>query len=157
MGRLMLLAMGLCALPCLAGEGIPQQHKDAIREYHTQRILATSQPITTLQSDVRLYRELLKTPNTIDHRQLPEPDEIPWARFFKGQTDLTLGQLINLAGAASGYDPVFDKQVNQDELVKINTQANSLADIAEYVTRVSSAQVLVYPDTRSITVTRKPR
>jgi hypothetical protein len=65
--------------------------------------------------------------------------------------------LIKLAGAASGYDPVFDKQVNQDELVKINSQANSLADIAEYVTRVSSAQVLVYPDTRSITVTRKTR
>lgn len=157
MGRLMLLALGLCTLPCLAGEGIPQQHKDAIREYHTQRILATSQPITNLQSDVRLFRELLKAPNTIDQRQVPEPDEIPWARFFKGQTDLTLGQLINLAGAASGYDPVFDKQVNQDELVKINTQPNSLADIAEYVTRVSSAQVLVYPDSRSITVTRKPR
>ena len=157
MGRLMLIAVGFLALPCLAEEGIPQQHKDAIREYHTQRILGTSQPITTLQSDVRLYRQLFKTPNVIDRRQLPEPDEVPWARFFKGQTDLTLGQLINLAGAASGYDPVFDKQVNQDELVRINTQPNSLADIAEYVTRVSSAYVLIYPDTRSITVTRKPR
>lgn len=155
MGKLTFATLILLPLTCLASE-LPQAYKDGIREHHTQRILGTSEEITNLQPDVRLYRELFKKPNVVDRRETLPPDPVPWAQLFKG-SDLTLGEVITLVGGASGYDPKFDPQVNQNQLVKLNSHPNSLADVAEYLTRVTDAHVMLYPDSRTITVTRKVR
>ncbi|WP_017520035.1 hypothetical protein ACQCLI_32370 (plasmid) [Pseudomonas nitroreducens] len=139
--------------PALA-EAFPQMYKDAIREYHTKMILGSGQDLTVFQPDVALYREIFKKKNSTTKRQLIEGDQIPWAQLFKHQ-DLTLGEIVRLSAAASGYDPHFDPQVNQNQVIKINTHPNSLRDIAEYLTRVSGARVTVYPESRVITATLK--
>jgi hypothetical protein len=153
LGRLILATLIALPLTCLA-DGIPQTHKDAIREHYTKKILGTAQQITTLQPDVRLYRDLFNKANTLDTRDLLPADEIPWAQLFKG-VDLSLGEVIRLTGNASGYDSFFDPRVNQSQIVKLNSHPNSLADVAEYLTRVTDAQITLYPETRSITVTLK--
>jgi len=148
MGRLM------CALPFFfipgfaAASGIPQEHMDAMREHHTKQIMGSSQNLTLLQPDVLLYRKIFeRRENNIDRRALPEPDPIPLAQIFK-KSDLTLGQVVSIAAAASGYDVEFHPQVNQDEIVKINSRPNSLVDIAEYLTRISNAELYVYQESR---------
>ncbi|MDF9778811.1 hypothetical protein [Pseudomonas baetica] len=153
MGKL-IVVLALLASSTAMAEGIRQEQKDAIREYYEKQILGSGKDLTVRQADVQLYRKIFTKPNTLDTRELPEPDEIPWPQLFKNQ-DLSLGQILKLASAASGYDAEFDPQVNQDEIVKLNTQPNSLSDIAEYLTRVSSARVTVYPDARSIVATKK--
>lgn len=153
MGKLILTLLFL--LPTVANaEGITQYHKDAIREYYEKQILGSGQDLTVRQPDVDLYRKIFTKPNEVDTRQLPPPDQIPWPQIFKNQ-NLTLGEILNLASAASGYEAEFDPVINQNEIVLINTSPNSLRDIAEYVTRVSSARITVYPESRLITATRK--
>ncbi|MBM3105919.1 hypothetical protein IIE18_12300 [Pseudomonas sp. V1] len=154
MGKMMTaLCLMAVAAPALA-EGFPQDYKDAIREHHTKMILGSGQDLTIFQPDVALYRKIFRKENTTNNRLLIEADEIPWAQMFKHQ-DLTLGEIIRLSSAASGYDAHFDPQVNQDQVIKINSHPNSLRDIAEYLTRVSGAQVTVYPEFRVITATSK--
>lgn len=153
MGKLIAF-LALLASSTAMAEGIRQEQKDAIREYYEKQILGSGQDLTVRQTDVQLYRKIFTKPNTLDTRELPEPDEIPWPQLFKNQ-DLTIGQILKLASAASGYDAEFDPQINQDEIVKINTQPNSLSDIAEYLTRVSSARITVYPEARVIVATKK--
>lgn len=153
MGKLIAVLVLLASTSATA-EGIRQEQKDSIREYYERQILGSGQDLTVRQADVQLYRKIFTKPNTLDTRELPEPDEIPWPQLFKNQ-DLTIGQILKLASAASGYDAEFDPQVNQDEIVKLNTQPNSLRDIAEYLTRVSSARVTVYPEGRVIVATKK--
>lgn len=153
MGKLILAIACLMSSQAFA-EGIPQEHKDAIREYYEKRILGSGQDLTVRQPDVNLYRKIFTKPNEVNIRQLPEPDEIPWPQIFKNQ-DLTLGEILQIASAASGYDSAIDPQIDQNQIIKINTQPNSLRDIAEYLSRVSTAQVTVYPETRVITATKK--
>ncbi|SBW84672.1 hypothetical protein PVE_R2G0646 [Pseudomonas veronii 1YdBTEX2] len=153
MGKLILTLLFL--LPPIAhAEGITQYHKDAIREYYEKQILGSGQDLTVRQPDVDLYRKIFSKPNEADTRPLPPPDQIPWPQIFKNQ-NLTLGEILNLASAASGYEAEFDPAINQNEIVLINTSPNSLRDIAEYVSRVSSARITVYPESRLITATRK--
>lgn len=152
MGRLIpaFALMAVSSLTVAQGvpQGIPQEQKDAIREYHTKQILGTSQNLTNLQPDVLLYRKLFeRRENKLDQQKLPELDPIPMAQVFK-KTDLTLGQLASVAAAASGYDAVFHPQVNQQQVVKFNSRPNSLTDIAEYLTRVTDAQFSVYQESR---------
>jgi hypothetical protein len=135
-------------------DGIRQEHKDDIREYYEKSILGSGKDLTTRSADVDLYRKIFSKPNRLDSRELPEPDEIPWAQIFKGQ-DMSIGQIVKLASAASGYDVEFDPQIDQNEIVKLNTRPNSLSDIAEYLSRVSRAQVTVYPESRSVVATKK--
>lgn len=153
MGKL-ILVLALLASSSVMAEGIRQDQKDGIREYYEKQILGSGKDLTVRQTDVQLYRKIFAKPNTLETRELPEPDQIPWPQLFKNQ-DLSLGQILNLAGASSGYEAEFDPQVNQDEIVKLNTQPNSLSDLAEYLTRVSKAHVMVYPEARSIVVTKK--
>lgn len=129
-------------------QGIPQRQMDAIREHHTKQIFGSSQSLTNLQPDVVLYRKIFeRRENNLDRQRLPEIDPVPMAQVFKAH-DLTLGQLVQVAAAASGYDAVFHPQVNQQQIVKINTHPNSLDDIAEYLTRVTDAQFTVYQEGR---------
>jgi hypothetical protein len=129
-------------------QGIPQQQMDAIREYHTKQILGSSQNLTNLQPDVVLYRKMFERhENPLDQQKHLEPDPVPFAQVFKGR-DLNLGQLVNVAAAASGYDAVIHPQINQQQIVKFNSLPNSLTDMAEYLTRVTDAQFTVYPDSR---------
>ena len=95
-----------------------------------------------------LYRKIFeRRENNLDvQRQVPL-DPVPMAQVFKAH-DLTLGQLVNVATAASGYDAVMHPQVNQQQIVKLNTRPNSLNDIAEYLTRVTDSQFTVYQETR---------
>lgn len=153
MGKLIMLLAALFAGQATA-EGIPQEHKDAIREHYEKEILGSGKDLTVRQPDVELYRKIFTKPNTLDVRVLPAPDQIPSPQIFKNQ-DLTLGQILNLAGAASGYDAVFDPQIDQNQIIKFNTQPNSLSDIAEYLSRVSTAQVTVWPESRVIMATKK--
>ena len=153
MGKLILLLAALFAGQASA-EGIPQEHKDAIREHYEKEILGSGKDLTVRQPDVELYRKIFTKPNTLDVRELPAPDQIPSPQIFKNQ-DLTLGQILKLAGAASGYDAVFDPQIDQNQIIKFNTQPNSLSDIAEYLSRVSTAQVTVWPESRVIMATKK--
>ena len=153
MGKLILLLAALFAGQASA-EGIPQEHKDAIREHYEKEILGSGKDLTVRQPDVELYRKIFKKPNTLDVRVLTAPDQIPSPQIFKNQ-DLTLGQILNLASAASGYDAVFDPQIDQNQIIKFNTQPNSLSDIAEYLSRVSTAQVTVWPESRVIMATKK--
>ncbi|MGF6282228.1 hypothetical protein ABH908_000287 [Pseudomonas frederiksbergensis] len=153
MGKL-IVVLALLACSNAMADGIRQEQKDGIREYYEKQILGSGKDLTVRQVDVQLYRKIFAKPNTLDSRELPAPDEIPWPQLFKNQ-DLSLGQILKLAGAASGYDAEFDPQVNQDEIVKLNTQPNSLSDIAEYLTRVSRADVTVYPEARTIMATKK--
>lgn len=148
MGRLMTMIPLMAVSTWAAASGIPQEHKDAIREYHTKQIMGSSQDITLLQPDVVLYRKIFeRKENVLDQRHLPEVDPIPFAQIFK-KSDLTLGQVVKVAAAASGYDAEFHPQVNQDEIVKINSRPNSLTDIAEYLSRVSKAELYVYQESR---------
>lgn len=152
MGRLITVfaLMGVCSLATAQGvpQGIPQQQMDAIREYHTKQILGSSKNLTNLQPDVVLYRKLFeRRENPLDQQKLLPPDPVPEAQVFKAH-DLTLGQLVNVAAAASGYDAVIHPQINQQQIVKINTRPNSLTDLAEYLTRVTDAQFTVYPESR---------
>lgn len=129
-------------------QGIPQQQMDAIREYHTKQILGSSQNLTNLQPDVMLYRKIFeRRENTLDVQHTVPMDPVPMAQVFKAH-DLTLGQLVKVAAAASGYDAVLHPQVDQTQVVKLNTQPNSLTDIAEYLTRVTNAQFTVYQESR---------
>lgn len=154
MGRLILGFCLAAATSSGAAEGISQYHMDAIREFHTKRIMGSGQQLTNLQPDVVLYRKIFEKPNTLDTRGTPEPDGIPWAQVFK-KADLSFGDTLTLAAAASGYDAHFDPAVDQHQRVKLNTQANSLTDLAEYLTRVTSADVRVYPESRVVIVTKK--
>ncbi|MGP0171177.1 hypothetical protein ACSVIJ_04765 [Pseudomonas sp. NCHU5208] len=153
MGKLILSLAFLLAGPVYA-EGISQYHKDAIREHYEKQILGTGKDITLRQPDVDLYRRIFAKPNVLDERPLPPPAEIPWPQIFKGQ-ELTLGEIVTLASAASGYDAVFDPAVDQSQLIKLNSEANSLRDIAEYLSRVSNARITVYPESRNIIATKK--
>jgi len=129
-------------------QGIPQRQMDAIREHHTKLILGSSQSLTNLQPDVVLYRKIFeRRENNLDRQKHPELDPVPMAQVFKAH-DLTLGHLVQVAAAASGYDAVFHPQVNQQQLVKLNTRPNSLDDIADYLTRVTDAQFTVYQESR---------
>lgn len=154
MGRLM-AAFGLCLIPSLTvAEGINQYHKDAIREYHTKRIFGSGKSLTSLQPDVVLYRKIFEKPNTVDKPTLADPDPIPWGQVFK-TSDLSLGNTLILVAKASGYDTHFDPQVDTSQIVKLNTQANSLTDLAEYLSRVTNTQITVYPESRVIVAMKK--
>lgn len=155
MGRL-IVSVALCAAATTVSaqdlhgvpQGIPQMQMDAIREFHTKQILGSSQNLTHLQPDVVLYRKIFeRRENTVDHQKQPELDPVPLAQVFKAH-DLTLGQLAKVAAAASGYDAVIHPQVNQHQIVKINTRPNSLVDLAEYLSRVTDAQFTVYQESR---------
>lgn len=153
MGRLTMtlamLAMSGLAVAEGVPQGIPQQQMDAIREYHTKQILGSSQNLTNLQPDVVLYRKIFERPeNPVDQPRYVPLDPVPMAQVFKAH-DLTLGQLVQVAAAASGYDAVIHPQVNQQQIVKLNTRPNSLTDIAEYLTRVTDAQFTVYQEGRA--------
>ncbi|MEX6780150.1 hypothetical protein [Pseudomonas aeruginosa] len=154
MGRVIMM---LCSLAC-AGiaraegvpQGIPQQQMDAIREYHTKQIMGSSQNLTNLQPDVVLYRKLFeRRENNLDQNKIVPLDPVPMAQVFKAR-DLTLGQLVKVAAAASGYDAVLHPQINQQQIVQINSHPNSLTDIAEYLTRVTDAQFTVYQEGRNL-------
>jgi hypothetical protein len=156
----MTLILALTAIAGIAGaqgvpQGIPQEQKDAIREYQTKRILGSSQQLTHLQPDVALYRKMFeRRENGVDQQKTIPLDRVPMVQVFKVR-QLTVGQLANVAAAASGYDVVFDPQVNQQQYVKINSQANSLVDIAEYLTRVTDAHYTVYQESRVLMVLPK--
>lgn len=155
MGRLIALAAVFLAVPAVAEQAIPQAHLDAIREYHTKQIFGSSQDLTLLQPDVVLYRKIFeRRENNVDYQQLPGIDPIPLAQIFK-KADLSMGQLVRVTALASGYDAEFHPMVNQAEIVKINSQPNSLADIAEYISRVTSSQMSVWPESRVIVVMPK--
>lgn len=154
MGRvIMLLGSLVCAGIAEAEgvpQGIPQQQMDAIREYHTKQIMGSSQDLTNLQPDVVLFRKLFeRRENNFDQQKLVPLDPVPMAQVFKAN-DLTLGQLAKVAAAASGYDAVLHPQINQQQIVKINSRPNSLTDIAEYLTRVTDAQFTVYQESRAL-------
>ncbi|OZB34742.1 MAG: hypothetical protein B7X51_00715 [Pseudomonas sp. 34-62-33] len=154
MGRLiMLLGSLVCAGIAQAEgvpQGIPQQQMDAIREYHTKQIMGSSQDLTNLQPDVVLFRKLFeRRENNFDQQKLVPLDPVPMTQVFKAN-DLTLGQLAKVAAAASGYDAVLHPQINQQQIVKINSRPNSLTDIAEYLTRVTDAQFTVYQESRAL-------
>jgi hypothetical protein len=153
MGKLIFVLACVATMSAHA-DGIRQEQKDGIREYYEKQILGSGKDLTIRQPDVELYRKMFSKQNTVDPRVLPEPDEIPWPQIFKGQ-DLPLGQILKLASAASGYDAEFDPQIDQNEIVKLNTNSNSLTDIAEYLSRVSRAQVTVYPEARTVVATKK--
>lgn len=152
MGRLIVVVtLMLNAGIALAGgvpQGVPQQHMDAIREHHTKRILGSSQELTILQPDVTLYRKIFSGEVALQYSKRPlKVDEAPSVQVFKS-ADLKLGPLVRLLSAAGGYDASFHPQVNQEQYVKLNTQANSLTEIAEYLTRVTDAQFTTYPESR---------
>ena len=153
MGKLILSLAFVLATPAFA-EGISQYHKDVIREHYEKQILGSGKDITVRQTDVNLYRRIFEKPNVLDVRPLPPPAEIPWPQLFKGQV-LSLGEILNLASAASGYDATFDPAVDQSQPIKLNSEANSLRDIAEYLSRVSNADVTVYPESRDVIATKK--
>lgn len=157
MGRL-IVSLAFCAAATALNaqelngvpQGIPQEQMDAIREFHTKQILGSSQNLTHLQPDVALYRKLFeRRENLVDRQKIPELDPVPMAQVFKVR-DLTLGQLAMVAAAASGYDAVIHPQVNQQQIVKINSRPNSLVDLAEYLTRVTDAQFTVYQESRAL-------
>ena len=154
MGRLMtvlgLMAASSSALAQGVPQGIPQEQMDAIREYHTKQILGSSQNLTNLQPDVVLYRKFFeRKENNLDVQKAPDLDPVPMAQVFKAK-DLTLGQLVKVAAAASGYDAEIHPQINQQQIVKINSRPNSLVDMAEYLTRVTDAQFTVYQESRKL-------
>lgn len=154
MGRLIVTAcLALCCGSALA-EGITQYQKDAIREYHTKMILGSGQDLTLRQPDVLQIQNLMKKPNTVDVQRTVDLDPIPWAQIFKN-ADMTFGDTLTLAAKASGYDPVFDPAVDTTKIVKLNTQANSLTDIVEYLSRVTNLNIQLYPESRVVIVTRK--
>lgn len=151
MGRVVPAAALAAALSVAAhaqAVSLPQAQLDAIREHHTKLIMGSGQDLTNLQPDVRLYREIFRLKkNKPDQRELPEIGPIPYAQVFK-KTDIPVGKLVTVAAAASGYDIEFHPRVNQNEVIKLNTRANSLTDLAEYLTRVSGAYYQVYPESR---------
>lgn len=159
MGKLMQSALLMLSMSSTfaVADGITQHQKDAIRESYEKSILGARGNITTLQPDVALYRRLFPAPNKIDVRELPPADPIPWARLFKGPQRMSLRRTLDLVAAGSGYDVFYDPQVNQDRLVSLNTQPNSLKDIAEYLTRVGGAQITLLPESRSILVMQQTR
>jgi len=153
LGKLILaLACAVCTQAF--AEGITQFHKDVIREHYEKQILGSGKDLTVRQPDVNLYRRIFEKPNTLDERPLPPPAEIPWPQIFK-KKELTLGEILNLASAASGYDTAFDPQVDLSQVIRLNSEANSLRDIAEYLTRVSGARISVYPESRVVVATKK--
>ncbi|MFO6998257.1 hypothetical protein P3D53_28855, partial [Pseudomonas aeruginosa] len=112
--------------------------------------MGSSQDLTNLQPDVVLFRKLFeRRENNFDQQKLVPLDPVPMAQVFKAN-DLTLGQLAKVAAAASGYDAVLHPQINQQQIVKINSRPNSLTDIAEYLTRVTDAQFTVYQESRAL-------
>lgn len=149
MGRLILLAISMIVSADLFAQSIPQTQQDAIREYHTKLIMGSGHNITVLQPDVLLYRSIFERKNQLDERQLIDPDPVPWAQVFK-KTDLSFGNILSLAALASGYEAHFDGNIDPTQIVSLNTQANSLVDLAEYLSRVTGTQVSVYPESRVI-------
>lgn len=150
------MAASCFALLCMdaSAEGITQYQKDAIREYHTKMIMGSGQDLTSRQPDVVLYQNIFKKTNKVDQQQHPEIDQIPWAQVFK-KANLSFGETLTLAALASGYDSVFDEAVDTSRIVKLNTQPNSLTDLAEYLERVTQTNIKLYPETRMVIVTRK--
>ncbi|MFL1449107.1 hypothetical protein ACI77O_12000 [Pseudomonas tritici] len=159
MGRL-IPVLGLMAVSGMTvaqgvPQSIPQEQMDAIREYHTKQIIGSSQNLTNLQPDVVLYRKIFeRRENNLNNQRFVDPDPVPSAQVFKGH-EITLGQLVQVSAAASGYDVKIDSQINQQQVVKINTRANSLTDIAEYLTRVTDAQFTVYQESRVLVAVPK--
>ena len=143
----------LVCIPAYA-DGISQFQKDVIREHYEKQILGSNQDLTVRQPDVNLYRSMFTKPNKLDERLLPPPDEIPWPQIFT-TNELTLGEIVRLAAAASGYDAVFDAGVDEHQVVKLNSAPNSLRDIAEYLTRVTGARITIYPESRDVVATKK--
>lgn len=151
-----IIIVACLALSCgnAFADGITQNQKDAIREYHTKMILGSGKDLTLRQPDVVLVQNMMKKPNNVDEPRTVEPDPIPWAQVFKN-ADMTFGDTLNLVAKASGYDAVYDPAIDTSKLVKLNTQANSLSDVAEYLERVTKTTIRLYPDSRVVVVTRK--
>jgi hypothetical protein len=154
MVRIILVAC--LALTCgnALAEGITQYQKDAIREYHTKMILGSGQDLTRRQPDVVHFQNMMKKPNQVDEHHTVDADPIPWAQVFKN-ANMSFGDTLTLAAKASGYDSVFDPAIDTSKIVKLNTQANSLTDIAEYLSRVTNYNINLYPESRVVIVTRK--
>ena len=154
MGRIIVVAcLAFCCGNAFA-EGITQYQKDAIREYHTKMILGSGQDLTLRQPDVVHFQNMMKKPNEVDVQRMVDADPIPWAQVFKN-ADMTFGDTLTLAAKASGYDPVFDPAIDTSKIVKLNTQANSLTDIVEFLSRVTTVNIQLYPESRVVIVTRK--
>lgn len=152
MGRVTTLLMLTLLCASASAQSLPQQHRDAIREAKTKQIFGSSEDLTLLQPDVILYRKIFELrENHVDRQLLLELDPIPMAQIYK-YSELNLGQLISLSAAASGYDAEFHSQVNQSQMVKINSHANSLDAIAEYVGRVTDTKISVWPESRVVLV-----
>lgn len=149
MGRLTPLLLPLMMSAHVYAHSIPQTQQDAIREHHTKLIMGSGQNVTVLQPDVLLYRSIFERKNMLEERQLIEPDQVPWAQVFK-KSDMSFGHILSLAALASGYEAHFDGNIDPTQIVKLNTQANSLVDLAEYLSRVTGTQVSVYPESRVI-------
>ncbi|WGK63522.1 hypothetical protein QAO71_17285 (plasmid) [Halopseudomonas sp. SMJS2] len=149
MGRLILLVLPLMMAADIYAQSLPQTHQDAIREHHTKQIMGSGKNITVLQPDVLLYRSIFERKNTVQQRQLIDPDPVPWAQVFKN-VDLSFGHILTLAALASGYDAHFDGNIDPTQIVQLNTQANSMVDLAEYLSRVTGTQITVYPESRVI-------
>lgn len=150
------LSLTLLLLACSADaeEILSQVEKDAIREHNTRLILRTAEPITVLQPDVLVAREIFAKSNTIQQRALVEPDPIPWVQLFK-KADMPLGETLEILAKAAGYDLAIHPQVDLNQLIKINGQQNSLRDVAEYLSHISNAHVSVFNEARVLTVNRR--
>lgn len=151
-----LLVFMLPGLALASGADFSQVEKDSIREHHTRLILRTGKPITVLQPDVRVAREIFSIENSVAPRPLLEPDPIPWVQLFKKQ-DLSLGETLEILSKASGYDLAVHPQIDLNQTVKLNGQQNSLRDIAEYLSRISNSHISVFKEARMLTVNRSYR
>jgi hypothetical protein len=130
---------------------IAQADRDVMREFYIQNILNVKPTMVTLSSDLKLMRYALNNEAESEARLYPPIHEVPLVRIFS-KKELTLGNLIKLAGLSSNFEVIIHPLVNQNEEILINQQFNSLDDIALYLDNFSSATVGVANESRTLIV-----
>jgi hypothetical protein len=155
MGRLNAFAVFIFVMGAynnaIASDDIGQADRDVMREFYIQNILNVKPTMVNLSSDLRLMRYALRQEHDDDNREYPPIHEVPLVRIFS-QKELTLGNLVKLAGLSSNFEVIIHPAVNQDERIKINQKFNSLEDIALYLDHASKASVGVANESRTLLV-----
>jgi hypothetical protein len=125
--------------------------RDMLREFYIENILNIKPSMVTLSSDLRMIRYALNNSDVEANRIYPPIHKVPLVRIFSDD-ELTLGNLVKLAGLTSNFEVVIHPNVDQDEKITINQNFNSLIDVAQYLDHVSSAEVGIANESRTIIV-----
>ncbi len=154
MGRV-ILAFTLFCSSFTSADTFSQQKKDLLREYYLEKILNVKPDFINISRDIRVARYVFRDMESVERREYPLLHDVPLVRIFNAE-DLTLSNLLKLAGLSTNFDVLIHPDVDTDQLITLNSQYNSWEAVAMYLDRVSTATVGLANESRMIIVMPGP-